>query len=67
MMDRDDPLYVPPERRLTLTVEAAAAVAGLPVKQVRAAVDRGDLPHFTLGSTTVRIRRSDLEQWVSVL
>lgn len=53
---------------MTWTIAQAALVAGIPEKSVRAAVARGDLAHFTLpGSTTRRIRREDLHDWIMTL
>ena len=62
-----DKPFVPVEHRLALTVPEAAALCGIPEKVVRAAVVHGDLSHFEKGSTTARIRRSDLEDWVALL
>lgn len=59
--------FVPVEHRLALTVPEAAALCGIPEKVVRAAVVHGDLRHFEKGSTTARIRRTDLEDWVALL
>ncbi len=62
-----DKPFVPIEHRLSLTVEEAAALSGIPVKTVRLAVRAGELGHFEKGSTTARIRRADLEDWVAAL
>lgn len=53
--------------RLTLTVPEAAALSGIPVKVVRAAVVCDELASFTAGSTTRRIKRADLDGWVGML
>lgn len=53
--------------QLTLTVPEAAAVSGIPVKIVRAAALHGDLAIFTVGSTTMRVKRRDLDEWVANL
>lgn len=63
-----DDASVPLHARMTWTIAQAALVAGIPEKSVRAAVARGDLAHFTLpGSTTRRIRREDLHDWIMSL
>lgn len=63
----DETMSVPVERRLTLTIPAAAAVAGLPEKVVRRAVADGSLGSFTIGSTTRRIKRAELDDWIASL
>ena len=58
----------PPLRdRLTLTVPEAGALSGIPARVVRAAVLNGDMPACYAGSTTMRIRRTDLDEWVANL
>ncbi|MBT1161676.1 excisionase [Bifidobacterium sp. SO1] len=58
---------VPIQERLTLTLPEAAWLAGLPVRELRHAADRHDLETFTLTSTTKRVRRRDLEDWLNTL
>lgn len=60
-------IEVPPEHRLVLTVPEAAAVSGLPLKVVRAAIALGDLQACYAASSTVRVRRADLEDYVQAL
>lgn len=62
-----EPFSFPLADRLTLTVPEAAALAGIPVKIVRAAVLNADLATFTVGSTRPRVRREDLDAWVRSL
>ena len=58
----------PPLRdKLTLTVPEAGALSGIPARVVRAAVLNGDMPACYAGSTTMRIRRTDLDEWVANL
>lgn len=58
----------PPLRdRLTLTVPEAGALSGIPARVVRGAVLNGDMPACYAGSTTMRIRRADLDEWVANL
>ena len=45
----------------------ASALAGIPYKIVNAAVKNGDLASCYAGSSTVRIRRTDLDDWVAAL
>lgn len=52
---------------LTLTVPEAGALSGIPARVVRAAVLNGDMPACYAGSTTMRIRRTDLDEWVANL
>lgn len=59
--------HVPLERRLSWTVAGAARVAGLPEGVIRAAVREGRLNSFTIGSSTRRIRRADLVDWLDSL
>ena len=58
---------IPVKDKLTLTVPEASALAGIPYKIVSAAVKNGDLASCYAGSSTVRIRRADLEDWVKSL
>lgn len=52
---------------VTLTVPEAGALSGIPARVVRAAVLNGDMPACYAGSTTMRIRRTDLDEWVANL
>ena len=53
----------PPLRdTLTLTVPEAGALSGIPAR-----VLNGDMPACYAGSTTMRIRRTDLDEWVANL
>ena len=58
---------VPLSQRLVLTVPEAAAVAGLPPRVIRVAIASGDLCCCYAASSTVRVRRSDLEDYVQSL
>lgn len=58
---------IPIKDKLTLTVPEASALSGIPYKIVNAAVKNGNLSACYAGSSTVRIRRTDLEDWVSSL
>lgn len=58
---------IPIKDKLTLTVPEASALSGIPYKIVNAAIKSGDLESCYAGSSTVRIRRTDLEDWVSSL
>ncbi|MEI3464239.1 MAG: helix-turn-helix domain-containing protein [Bifidobacterium angulatum] len=58
---------IPIKDKLTLTVPEASALSGIPYKIVNSAVKSGDLESCHAGSSTVRIRRSDLEDWVAAL
>lgn len=58
---------IPIKDKLTLTVPEASALAGIPYKIVNAAVKNGDLASCYAGSSTVRIRRTDLVDWVAAL
>ena len=51
--------------KLTLTVPEAGALSGIPARVVRAAVLNGDMPACYAGSTTMRIRRTDLDEAVN--
>ena len=52
---------IPIKDKLTLTVPEASALAGIPYKIVNAAVKKGDLASCYAGRSTVRIRRTDLD------
>ena len=58
---------VPLKDKLTLTIPEAAALSGIPYKIMSAAVKNRDLEACYAGSSTVRIRRSDLNDWVKTL
>ena len=58
---------IPIKDKLTLTVPEASALAGIPYKIVNAAVKNGDLASCYAGRSTVRIRRTDLDDWVAAL
>ena len=58
---------IPLKDKLTLTVPEASALSGIPYKIVNAAVKNGNLAACYAGSSTVRIRRSDLDDWVAAL
>lgn len=58
---------IPLKDRLTLTVPEASALSGIPYKIVNAAVKNNDLEACYAGSSTVRIRRADLDDWVEAL
>lgn len=58
---------IPLKDKLTLTVPEASALSGIPYKIVNAAVKNGNLAACYVGSSTVRIRRSDLDDWVAAL
>ena len=56
--------YVPIEHRPLLGVPEAAALTGLDEKVVRQAIRRGELIACYAGSSTKRIRRRDLDDWI---
>ena len=58
---------IPIKDKLTLTVPEASARSGIPYKIDNAAVKNGDLESCYAGSSTVRIRRADLDDWVATL
>ena len=50
------------------TLERSAGhLSGIPARVVRAAVLNGDMPACYAGSTIMRIRRTDLDEWVANL
>ncbi len=59
--------YVPIEHRPLLGVPEAAALTGLDEKVVRQAIRQGELIACYAGSSTKRIRRRDLDDWISSL
>ena len=59
--------YVPIEHRPLLGVSEAAALTGLDEKAIRLAIRQGKLIACYAGSSTKRIRRRDLDDWISSL
>ena len=59
--------YVPIEHRPLLGVPEAAALTGLDEKVVRNAICAGELIACYTGSSTKRVRRRDLDDWISSL
>lgn len=59
--------YVPIENRPLLGVPEAEALTGVPAKIIRAQVRNGLLKARMAGSTTMRIRRADLDAWLDAL
>mgnify|MGYP007126431695 FL=1 len=59
--------YVPIEHRPLLGVPEAEALTGVPTKITRAQVRNGLLKARMAGSTTMRIRRADLDAWLDAL
>ena len=59
--------YVPIEHRPLLGVSEAAALTGLDEKIVRQAIRQGELIACYAHSSTKRIRRRDLDDWISSL
>lgn len=59
--------YVPIENRPLLGAPEAEALTGIPVKIIRAQVRNGLLKARMAGSTTMRIRRADLDAWLDAL
>ena len=47
-----------------LSIRQAARELRVAERTIRQAVRSGELPGFQLGERTVRVNRSDLEQWV---
>lgn len=58
---------VPLADRLTLTIPEASALSGIPEKIIRAQVKNHLLQECYAGSSTIRIRRTDLDDWVAAL
>ncbi len=67
MTDSKKTPFVPIEHRPLLGVPEAAALTGLTEKAVRMAVRRGELIVCYVHSSTMRIRRRDLDDWLSAL
>ena len=59
--------FVPIANRPLLGVPEAAALCGLDEKVVRNAIRAGELIACYAGSSTRRIRRRDLDDWISSL
>ena len=59
--------HVPIADRPLLGVPEAAALTGLDEKVVREAIRQGELIACYAGSSTKRIRRRDLDDWISSL
>ena len=60
-------LFVPIADRPLLGVPEAEALTGVPAKIIRANVRNGLLRTCMAGSTTMRIRRADLDSWLDSL
>lgn len=58
---------VPLRDKLTLTIPEAEALSGIPAKVIRAQVKAGMLPARYASSSTPRIRRQDLDEWLLAL
>lgn len=59
--------YVPIEHRPLLGVPEAVALTGLDEKVIRLAIRQGELIACYALSSTKRIRRRDLDDWLSAL
>ena len=57
----------PKENRPLWGVPEAEALTGVPAKIIRAQVRNGLLKARMAGSTTMRIRRADLDAWLDAL
>lgn len=60
-------LYVPIEHRPLLGVPEAVALTGLDEKVIRLAIRQGKLIACYVHSSTKRIRRRDLDDWLSAM
>lgn len=67
MTDSKKTSYVPIENRPLLGVDEVEALTGVPAKIIRAQVRNGLLKARMAGSTTMRIRRADLDAWLDAL
>ena len=67
MPDSTKTPYVPIENRPLLGVDEVEALTGVPAKIIRANVRNGLLKARMAGSTTMRIRRADLDAWLDAL
>lgn len=59
--------FVPISDRPLLGVPEAEALTGIPAKIIRAQIRNGLLKARMAGSTTMRIRRADLDDWLDAL
>ena len=59
--------FVPIADRPLLGVPEVEALTGVPAKIIRANVRNGLLGACMVGSTTMRIRRADLDSWLDSL
>ena len=66
IMNNEKP-YVPIEHRPLLGVTEAEALTGIPAKIIRANIRAGRLAARMADSTTMRIRRADLDEWLDLL
>ena len=64
-MNNEKP-YVPIEHRPLLGVTEAEALTGIPAKIIRANIRSGRLAARMADSTTMRIRRADLDEWLRI-
>ena len=67
MTDSKKTPYVPIENRPLLGVDEVEALTGVPAKIIRANVRNGLLKARMAGSTTMRIRRANLDAWLDAL
>ncbi|PAC73174.1 DNA binding domain, excisionase family [Bifidobacterium pseudocatenulatum] len=67
MTDSKKTPYAPIENRPLLGVDEVEALTGVPAKIIRANVRNGLLKARMAGSTTMRIRRADLDAWLDAL
>ncbi|PKU96924.1 hypothetical protein CQR55_0707 [Bifidobacterium pseudolongum subsp. globosum] len=67
MTDSKKTPYVPIENRPLLGVDEVEVLTGVPAKIIRANVRNGLLKACMAGSTTMRIRRRDLDEWLDML
>lgn len=67
MTDSKKTPCVPIENRPLLGVDEVEALTGVPAKIIRANVRNGLLKACMAGSTTMRIRRRDLDEWLDML
>lgn len=65
--DPKEKSYVPIEHRPLLGVPEAAALTGLDERVIRQAIHQGELIACYALSSTKRIRRRDLDDWLSAL
>lgn len=67
MTDSKKTPCVPVADRPLLGVDEVEALTGVPAKIIRANVRNGLLKACMAGSTTMRIRRRDLDEWLDML